>query len=205
MFNTIMTNYLGSKVPIEILSTTEIAGGNHSLSLRRRDLRLGRRRLSVVEKMPSVATPSRVGINFREIWLYESYFRDHRIPFTPEFYGVCVEGYLMQIVFEYIEGVRPNLRDPAVCGRVLEALARVNTVAVPARMPFPRWSLPFMEEPLLRKRLAAQLDGWDLGGSFREKLPSLRRPLSRDQGRAEPRRPAWRQPVARRRQANVPD
>ena len=45
-----------------------------------------------------------------EIWLYESYFRDHRIPFTPEFYGVCVEGYLMQIVFEYIEGVRPNLR-----------------------------------------------------------------------------------------------
>ena len=171
MFNTIMTNYLGSKVPIEILSTTEIDAGNNSLSLRRRDLRLGRRRLSVVEKMPSVATPARVGINFREIWLYESFFRDHRIPFTPEFYGVCVDGQLMQIVFEYIDGVRPDLQDPAACRRVLEALARVNSLAVPDRVPFPRQSLSFMNEALLRERLTAQSGSWGLV-DFLRNLPA---------------------------------
>src|SRR5687768_13277963 len=87
MFNAIMTVYFGPDSMMRIVSTSDVLGGNHTLSLRRRDIALGARRISVIEKIPSIETASRIELNARELWLYERYFRGHRIRSLPEFYG----------------------------------------------------------------------------------------------------------------------
>ena len=102
MFNTIMTNYFGPDSMMRIISTSDVPGGNHTLSLRRRDIALGDRRISVVEKMPSIENASRIELNARELWLYEHYFRGQRLRSLPEFYGSCSEGPLTQLVFEHV-------------------------------------------------------------------------------------------------------
>ena len=163
MFDTIMTKYFGSDSMMRIISTSDVLGGNHSLSLRRRDIALADRRISVIEKMPSLETASRIELNARELWLYERYFRGHRIRSLPEFYGSCSDGPLTQLVFEDIPGVRPNLKRARTSSLVLAALAEINAVRLPEKIPFDSWALPFMDRERIRKRAASMSKDHDLG------------------------------------------
>jgi hypothetical protein len=169
MFTAIIDERFGSG-GVRILSTSDVAGGNNSLSLRRRDLLGDGRRFSVIEKMPSIAPRERLELNARELWLYARYFRDHRTRFGPELYGSRQEGDLIQLVFEYIEGTRPNLRAAPVRARVLEALAEVGGTPVPDAIPFERWALPFMSTERILHRTALLAPELDLE-PFRSRVP----------------------------------
>ena len=155
---------------MRIVSTSDVPGGNHSLSLRRRDVVVGDRRLSLIEKMPTIESAARVALNARELWLYERYFRGRRLGFLPEFYGSCSEGSLVQMVFEHVSGTRPNLKLPRANGLILAALGEINAVSLPAEIPFESWALPFMDPERMRKRVAAISERHDLG-DFPRNLP----------------------------------
>ena len=155
---------------MRIVSTSDVPGGNHSLSLRRRDVVVGDRRLSLIEKMPTIESAARVALNARELWLYERYFRGRRLGFLPEFYGSCSEGSLIQMVFEHVAGARPDLKLPRASGLVLAALGEINAVSLPEEIPFESWALPFMDPERIRKRAASMSKDHDLG-DFPRNLP----------------------------------
>lgn len=143
MFAAILARAFGPEAAIELGDVAEISGGNNSTSIRRRDLRVAGRPLSLVEKMPSTRPEERVALNRREAWLYEHYFRDGRLGCTPRFYGSADEAGQMQLVFEFVPGVRPDLRRRGIRDRVLAALGAVAAVPVPADLPFRRASLGY--------------------------------------------------------------
>ena len=170
MFETIMSNYLGGDDKMRIVSTSDVPGGNHSLSLRRRDVVVGDRQLSLIEKMPTIESAARVALNARELWLYERYFRGRRLGFLPEFYGSCSEGSLTQMVFEHVSGARPDLKLPRVSGSVLAALGEINAISLPEEIPFESWAFTFMDPEWIGKRAASMSKDHDLG-DFPRNLP----------------------------------
>jgi len=176
MFAAILARHFGPETRIEIGAASDISGGNNSTSIRRRDLVVDGRPLSLVEKMPSVLPEERIALNLREAWLYDHYFRDHRIASTPRFYGSATEGGRMQLVFGFVPGVRPDLRTRAARNRVLAALGAVNAVPVPADLPFRRTSLSYVAAEQIAARgarlLAEDPPGRDGLARFLADLPA---------------------------------
>ena len=189
---------------MRIVSTSDVPGGNHSLSLRRRDVVVGDRRLSLIEKMPTIESAARVALNARELWLYERYFRGRRLGFLPEFYGSCSEGSLTQMVFEHVAGARPDLKLPRASGSVLAALGEINAVSLPEEIPFESWALTFMDPERIGKRAASMSKDHDLG-DFPRNLPLHDARYRGPEAWARPRRPSRGKHPRGRPRPGLPD
>ena len=131
IFAAIMRENSGSpRANVEIVSSSDVPGGNNYLSLRKVAVNVGGTGHLVLDKIPVAPRQGRHDMNVRELWLYEKVFRDSRFDFVPEFYGSRVEGAVMQWVFRFIEGVHPDFGEQSGAGghsanpRDLNALQR---------------------------------------------------------------------------------
>lgn len=172
-----MREYCGSpEAGLDILSASDISGGNNFLSLRKVIVDVGGTEHRILEKMPS----ARHNLNIRELWLYETFFRDCRIGFVPKFYGSRVEGETIQWVFEFIEeAVHADFREPSMRARILRSLGSLNALQLPPEIPHERTSMAFMNPTKIGRRVEALAEALQerrsrraLMAEFRAALPA---------------------------------
>ncbi len=176
----IMREYSGSpEATVEIVSSSDVPGGNNFLSLRKVAVNVGGTGHLVLDKIPSAPNRVRHDMNVRELWLYEKLFRDSRFDFVPEFYGSRVEGAVMQWVFGFIEGAHANFGERSARAAILRTLGTLNALELPGEIPCERTSMQYMRAGKIGKGIgelaaAAATSGPDraLLAEFRAALPA---------------------------------
>ena len=145
IFAVIMREYSRSpEANVEIVSSSDVPGGNNFLSLRKIAVKVGGTGHLVLDKIPSAPNRARHDMNLRELWLYENVFRHGRFDFVPEFYGSRLEGAVMQWVFRFVEGAHPNFGEQSARAGILRTLGTLNALQLPGEIPCKRTSMQYM-------------------------------------------------------------